>query len=526
MARNSTLVPGLGIGSLYAGGLATGSVVRDTTVARTGTASWKCDTGGANSAASIQWNAPFVLAQQSFARVYLRASALPGQTIQVLRFGGAAYPSVRLKASGKLALFDPGGTQIGSDSAAAITPGLFYMVELGVVIGTGATDGAEARLNGTSIASATAQTWSDVLPTALNAGWITSGAGTNLFLWIADVAINDASGAAQNSWPGSGRVVALRPVSVSAQGAWTIGSGGSIPTALSAIPPAGVADASTATSQARSVSAVANETLSVVTATYDSVIPSGATLTLVQPWADHAEGAATGTKNLDLAVSANPAGSTSAVFAAGGDSGAAGTWPSNWRGTFGPAVIAPTPTRSTGATLTIRDATTNANAVDVDAMALLVEYTGGGANYDRSGEATVTFDPTETEATLHDRRAEATLTLSPTGSKSVAHDRSGEAVFTLDPTEQEATLHDRRGEATLDMVPTGSRIVDGAASPPPADAPVGGAGDFTRMERFVRAPALVDRSGEATFRLVPSGSVSVERAEPDAALVLLAAGVL
>jgi hypothetical protein len=46
------------------------------------------------------------------------------------------------------------------------------------------------------------------------------------------------------------------------------------------------------------------------------------------------------------------------------------------------------------------------------------------------------------------------------------------------------------------------------------------------MERFVRAPALVDRSGEATFRLVPSGSVSVERAEPDVALVLLAAGVL
>jgi hypothetical protein len=370
----------LGLGMASGDGVVTGTVTRDTTVRRTGSASYKCDSGGGNSPASNQWNVAFTLGQAVFARIYFRVDVLPSVAATIMRFSGSAYPTVKIKTNGKFGLFDPSGNQIGSDSAATITAGdgTWFRVEMQLTIGAStADDSAELLVDGTSVASSTGQTWSVTAPTVLNAGWIVS-AGVNRILYMDDVAVNDASGASQTGYPGAGSVIALRPASVSAQGGWTIGSGGSIPTALSNAPPQGVADVSTVTSQARSASATADDALSVVTETYASKLPSGSpTVTLVQPYADHGEGAAAGTKNLDLAVTANPSGSTSAAFTAGGDAGAAGTWPTNWRGTYGPAVSSPSVTTSSGGTLTIRDKTTNTNVVLVDQMALMVEYTGG-----------------------------------------------------------------------------------------------------------------------------------------------------
>lgn len=366
------------LGLLTAGVSITGTVTRETGTKRSGASSLKLDSGGANNPASVSVAVPFTSGQMDFGRVYFRFDQLPSQTVTIMRYSGAAYPSVRLKTTGKIGLFDPAGTQIGSDSAGTITTGQWYMIELGLTIGAGATDAAEARLDGVSVASTSGQTWSDTVPTALNAGAIVAP-GVNRTWYLDDIAINDASGSAQNTWPGPGSVIVLLPASVSSAGSWTIGSGGSIPTALASIPPAGTADASTATTQARSISTTANDTLSLVTQTYDSKLPAGATITLVQTIVDHAEGAGAGTKQMDSSVTSNPSGSFHAAVPYGGDLGAAGTWPSNWKATFGTPVYAPTVTTSTGATIAVRDVTTNANAVDVDQMALIVEYTGGAA---------------------------------------------------------------------------------------------------------------------------------------------------
>lgn len=557
MTRLATPVAELGLGLASAGGVVTGTVTRDTAITRTGTSSYKADSTAGNVASSIQWTAPFVLGQATIGRVYFRFDTFPTATLVVLRFAGTVYPTLRLKTTGKLALFDPAGTQIGSDSAATVVLGRWYMLELSTTIGTGATDAAEARLDGVSIASASGQTWSDVLPTVLNAGWI-SGPGANRVLYMDDAAINDTSGAAQNSWPGPGRVVVLFPASVSAQGSWTIGAGGSIPTALSNSPPLGVADNVNSTVQARSISITANDALSVVTEPYSAKVPSGATVTLVQPFVDHSEGAGAATKNLDLAVTANPVGTTSAAFTAGGDSGAAGTWPANWRGAFGPAVVAPSLTLGTGATLRVRDVTTTNAAVLIDQMALIVEFTGGGVAIHRAGGAVADATAAGARRMTRSRRGGATADGTGGGSRRAARHRHGGAaadgtgggsrradrhrsggaaaeavgggsqrIFVPPPPGVE--IH-RSGGATASGVGGGSRrVVAGLPIPPGPPSTGGGAGGGPgRVERseqggFVRrAGVIIERSGGAAATGLGGGSRRVHRYDPEVEVLLLA----
>jgi hypothetical protein len=387
MARERTLGAELGLGLATGDGTITGTVTRDTTVFRSGAASYKFDSGGASSPATITiTTGVFVLGSSVFARAYFRINDLPTTTSILLRFGGAAYPSVRIKSNGKFGLYDPSSTQIGSDSTTTVTAGdgVWYRIGFQLNIGTGTVDSAELQVNGSSVASTTAQTWSDTLPTALNVGWNTS-AGSNKICWADDIAINDTSGASETSFPGAGSVIALFPASTSSAGGWTVGAGGTLAGATSNIPPQGVADVSTVTTQIRSASATADDTVALTTATYDSKMPSGATITLVQSYVDHAEAAATGTKNMDSAVTTNPSGSFHTAIPFGNNLGTAGTWPSNWFGTYGTPVYAPTVTTSSGAVISVRDKTNNTNVVNVDQMALLVEYTGGANTYTKSG---------------------------------------------------------------------------------------------------------------------------------------------
>jgi hypothetical protein len=527
VARKSTIGAELGLGSASGGGVAAGAFTRDTTVRRTGAASYKAD-GAGGLTATGQWNVAFALGVACFVRVYFRVDSIAAAAaVAVIRFGGSAYPTVRINpADRKVQLRDPSNNLIGSASSAALVLGKWHMLELSLTIGTGAVDAAEARLDGSSIASATAQTWSDTLPTNVIAGFITNP--TSGVMYLDDIAINDATGTDQASWPGAGRVSILFPASISNQGAWTIGAGGSV-AALANVPPQGEADSASSVKQYRSASATADTPLAVVTETYASKLPAGATITLVQPYADHAEGAATGTKNLDLAVTANPAGTTSAAFTAGGDSGAAGAWPTNWRGAFGPPVYAPSPTLGTGATVRVQDKTTNTNVVLVDQLVLIVETTGGGSTTDRTGSVVVDMATLASKARLSDRHGAIVVDAALHGSKARLADRRGAVVVDAKLSGSKARNADRTGAIVVDMQLSGSQSAEHAGQPPPPPPaePTGAGGASFRSSIVKRAPALVDRTG--LIRLPPprlEARASVERAEPDPIEALLLAGVL
>jgi predicted enzyme related to lactoylglutathione lyase len=209
VARKSTIGAELGLGSASGGGVAAGAFTRDTTVRRTGAASYKAD-GAGGLTATGQWNVAFALGVACFVRVYFRVDSIAAAAaVAVIRFGGSAYPTVRINpADRKVQLRDPSNNLIGSASSAALVLGKWHMLELSLTIGTGATDAAEARLDGSSIASATAQTWSDTLPTNVIAGFITNP--TSGVMYLDDIAINDATGTDQASWPGAERPAAGR----------------------------------------------------------------------------------------------------------------------------------------------------------------------------------------------------------------------------------------------------------------------------------------------------------------------------
>ena len=109
-------------------------------------------------------------------------------------------------------------TQLGSDSS-ALSTGTWYRVELHA--DATKSDGAdilEARLEGTTFASSTAETLANMnkiifgaLPTPDNS--------VTMDMYTDDVAINDSTG----GWPGPGKIIHLKPNATGDNELWTIG---------------------------------------------------------------------------------------------------------------------------------------------------------------------------------------------------------------------------------------------------------------------------------------------------------------
>lgn len=117
---------------------------------------------------------------------------------------GTTGAQIALNTDGTLELgfFDGGYTQIGSDSS-ALSEDTWYRIEL---MYDDSTDTAEAKINGVTFASGAA---TDI------------GSSTDIFfggfndcttdIYYDDMAVNDTTGTAQTSWPGSGKVVHMQP---------------------------------------------------------------------------------------------------------------------------------------------------------------------------------------------------------------------------------------------------------------------------------------------------------------------------
>jgi hypothetical protein len=366
----------------------------DTTTKRTGSGSWKFDSGAGNGTSNVdlQITSPFASYTNTngfWIRGYFYFSNLPTTNARVLQSadGGALWAWAVLTTAGKLQLWDNGnGTpvQIGSDSSATISTGQWYRIELWAdqIAGTGA-NAAELKLDGTSVASSSTATLDGGSgygsTPRIKMGWV-SAPGASKVCYVDDVAVNDSTGASQTSWPGDGKVVLLVPTSDNARDAnWVAGAGGTtnLYDAVNNMPPTAVAVASaTNTSQIKSLVNNATENYDANMTTYTAAgIDSYDTITLVQAITSVGCDSTTGPTFAAKIVS-NPAQSTEDTRAS--DTVAVGSYNNNWIPWHGTAQYAPSVTVGTAPVLRVGRRTASATVtMTVAFMGIYVEYVDG-----------------------------------------------------------------------------------------------------------------------------------------------------
>ena len=155
-------------------------------------------------------------------RLYLRiATSLSTQSeIIIIQSVNDSYRiSIRLNTDNTLELWnEEDSTQIGSDSS-ALSADTWYRIELKVDTTTISSTDVDAKINGTSFASGTANL-------AVGIGVITFGIGsaTGDLYWD-DIAINNSTSSFQNSWPGAGEIIHLRPNAAGDNTGWEPNTG-------------------------------------------------------------------------------------------------------------------------------------------------------------------------------------------------------------------------------------------------------------------------------------------------------------
>lgn len=194
----------------------------ETTIKRSGAAAWRIS----NAAAIEGFRQVHTAAQGSFFfRFYLYIVAMPTLTVVIggSRQTGSNKAVIRLTAGGALQLYNfEDSAQVGSDSS-ALSTATWYRIELNYDSTTLSATAVEAKLDGTSFASGTI----DITATPNSFGCFTSLQDATLDYVVDDLAINDTSGSFQNSWPGEGEVIILRPNGNGDNSAWAGNDGNS-----------------------------------------------------------------------------------------------------------------------------------------------------------------------------------------------------------------------------------------------------------------------------------------------------------
>lgn len=239
--------------------------VLDATTKRSGQYAYKC-AGTTTGTSTLTWLISPASADSRY-RLWCLVDALPTGTVRLWEWnasGGNPAGSARLKSSGKLALYNGAGVQIGADSADAVTPNTWFCLHLRYLnVATANADTLELWLGFEGVpAVPVAQSSAQSITIGANqtqAGWL-DAPGTTANLWLDDYAHNDTTFGYANTFPEQeGHVLLCPPARPLSKGAWTTDKGTTTDADfLAAIdaPPQGVADATTNTTshQLRSVS--------------------------------------------------------------------------------------------------------------------------------------------------------------------------------------------------------------------------------------------------------------------------------
>ena len=268
-------------------------------------------------------------------------------------------------------------------TSAALNLDQWYVFEwyMQINAAAGVNDALTFKIDGTQVYTTSGSDMGATVSTNFDFG--TSTAVTGLKYYIDDIAVNDTTGADQNSYPGLGRIELLKPMADTAVGTnWVRGdnTSGSMFQAVDTVPGAGLA-AGTSSSQVRNAVATASN-LDIACESYDEAgIPSGDSIVLARGLVRVGASATTGTNTGTARLLSNPdEGATFAIdyegagAAMGTDSGAvAGT--SGWRTYLGSTVYAPSVTRATRPVMRLTrttDGSTRQHCSDL--MGVLVEH--------------------------------------------------------------------------------------------------------------------------------------------------------
>ncbi len=131
--------------------------------------------------------------------------------------------AIKITSSNTLKLFDE-DSQVGSASS-ALSTGTWYRIELRIdTTGSSGSHIVDGRIDGTSFASSTTR--------SIGTGVARLGIGINAsdnsevsnnqggFIWD-DIAVNKGIGTNQNTWPGDGKIIHLRPNTAGSAANWT-----------------------------------------------------------------------------------------------------------------------------------------------------------------------------------------------------------------------------------------------------------------------------------------------------------------
>lgn len=209
---------------LYIGTSGGGAVSISSTTFRSGAYALRCLNTGANGSACGIFNyTTSSVVGPLFARTYFRVANLPAAQSTIFRLDQDVSVELRLNTDGTLELWDIGG-QIGSDSS-ALSLDTWYRLEIKAYHNTTTNRlESEARINGVSFASTS--TGYDTSAEGDTAGFTDISFGdrsavTSYDYFFDDVAINDSTGSFQNSWPGDGKIIHLRPNAAGDASDWT-----------------------------------------------------------------------------------------------------------------------------------------------------------------------------------------------------------------------------------------------------------------------------------------------------------------
>lgn len=361
----------------------------DTSNARTGDAAYSCDLNAA-SYEDVGFSFSGATATDYYLRACVRLDSLPTvQTIlMVINAGASNVGYVTVATDGTLGLGDAGHAIHASTSV--ISPGVWYRLELHVRVATATTGTLELRRDGASLVTlaGTANAGTGA-PSTFYVGKCSAAASTVTgVVLIDDIALNDGTGASQNTWPGDGSVLMLEPVADYARTGFTDGAGGttSLWPAVDNTPPVGVAAANgTATSHIEQPNASSTQNYQAQLESYtDAGVDPAANITLVQGVCNHGNNTATA-RVLGFQVVSNPT-----ISEVTDDSGttAADVFPVGWSTiktvvAYGSGGI----TQATGPVVEVRKTSaTDPDVAMVDFMGLMVEFQSPFGNAIQPGD--------------------------------------------------------------------------------------------------------------------------------------------
>ncbi len=352
--------------------------INTTAPVRSGAYSVKCGTDASGNRSVTDFGVPTAVTGRSyFTRTYVNITNLPTAAANILGYynnGGTGSINLVLTPTGTLRIVTTVSGQIGVDTA-ALTTGTWYRIELRAKVGVGATDEVELKIDGVTEILGTGVSVGDGAPDRLFFGY-DSGAGNSKTIIFDDFAVNDDQGAAQNTWPGEGKIVNLVPTTDSARGAnWYAGASGTtnLWNAVDNAPPVGLASGSaTITSQIRNATSDATGNYDATLTTYTAAgIGANDTIRVIHPIAMVGCSSNTATAG-GLAGVSNPAITEAAIAFPQG--GIAGTHPTNWGRVTLDAQADPTVTLGTAPVYRIgKRASTNRVGM-AEYLAYVVEY--------------------------------------------------------------------------------------------------------------------------------------------------------